>query len=163
MNCLKGTITGIVRSGSVAIFEVLIQNAALTETAVPSEAESLAPLTLTAMRLDASHSDNTWKKDQAVRLLFSEMEVALAKNLTGEISMRNRLQGVITAIEPGDVLTRVCFSLLQHGGQTICSVITTRSAQAMQLKVSDQIEGLVKSNEMNLYTLNEQIDQKAQA
>lgn len=163
MNCLFGTVTGIVRSGSVAIVEVLIQIDASAETAIHAKAESLTPLILTAMRLDASQCGNTWKKDQAVRLLFSEMEVALAKNLTGEISMRNRLQGVISAIEPGDVLTRVCFSLHQHGGQTVSSVITTRSAQAMQLKVGDHIEGLVKSNEMNLHALNEHIDQKARA
>ena len=163
MNCLFGTVTGIVRSGSVAIVEVLIQIDASTETAIHAKAESLTPLTLTAMRLDASQCGNTWKKDQAVRLLFSEMEVALAKNLTGEISMRNRLQGVISAIEPGDVLTRVRFSLLQHAEQTVSSVITTRSAQVMQLKVGDHIEGLVKSNEMNLHALNEHIDQKARA
>jgi molybdate transport system regulatory protein len=161
MNCLLGTITGIVRSGSVAIVEVVIHDG--TSTDLHPHTETLTPMTLTAMRLDASHGGNTWKKDQAVRLLFSEMEVALAKNLTGEISMRNRLQGVISAIEPGDVLTRVCFSLRQHGGQTVSSVITTRSAQAMQLKVGDEIEGLVKSNEMNLHALNEHSDQKARA
>ncbi|MDE2430393.1 MAG: TOBE domain-containing protein, partial [Burkholderiales bacterium] len=94
-----------------------------------------------------------WHHAQAVDLLFKETEVALAKNLSGMISLRNRMPGTIRHIEWGQVLTRVHLELRQNEALpvwTITSVITTRSAKKLQLAEGDQIEGLVKSNEMSL-------------
>jgi molybdopterin-binding protein len=133
MNVLHGTIQSIHRHASVAVLEVAVEG-----------------LSLTAMLLGNTTSMQEWQVAQHVRLLFNETEVALAKNLQGEISMRNRLPGRIVAIEAGEVLTRVVFALNTQVDSAISSVVTTRSARAMQLAVGDQIEGLVKSTEMNL-------------
>lgn len=133
MNELNGAILTIQRHGSVAVVDV-----------------EVAGNSLTAMLLGSAAVLQEWQVAQQVRLLFNETEVALAKSRQGDISMRNRLPGQIVAIETGELLTRVVFALNNNASLHISSVVTTRSAQAMQLTVGDQIEGLVKSTEMNL-------------
>ncbi len=130
MNTLHGHIAAIEAHGSVAIVDVTVAAHRFTATLLGSEDQLAA-----------------WGVGQAVSLLFKETEVSIAKNLSGQISMRNRLPGKVTAIEVGQVLTRV---LLDMDGCLISSVITSRSARGLQLAVGDTIEGLVKSNEMSL-------------
>ncbi|MDO8177065.1 MAG: TOBE domain-containing protein [Undibacterium sp.] len=133
MNMLSGHIAAIEAHGSVAIVDVAVATHRFTATLLGS-AEQLA----------------RWEIGQAVRLLFKETEVALAKNLSGHISMRNRLPGTVTALEIGQVLTRV---VLDMQGIRISSVITSRSARSLQITVGDAVEGLVKSNEMSLLAM----------
>ena len=130
MNTLTGHITAIETQGSVAIIDVAVGAQSFTATLLGS----------------AVHFAE-WKIGQVVRLLFKETEVALAKNLSGQISMRNRMPGVVTALDIGQVLTRVIFDMR---GIMISSVITSRSARGLQLAIGDSVEGLVKSNEMSL-------------
>lgn len=84
---------------------------------------------------------------RAVMLLFKETEVSLAKNLQGEISLRNRFSVTVNRIEPGDIMSAVS---LDFTGQSLTSVITTRGATRLQLKVGEQVEALVKANEIAL-------------
>ncbi len=133
MNTLTGYIVAIEAHGSVAIVDVAVATQRFTATLLGS-AEQLA----------------AWEIGQVVRLLFKETEVALAKNLSGQISMRNRLPGTVTALEIGQVLTRV---VLDMRGIQISSVITSRSARSLQIAVGDFVEGLVKSNEMSLLAM----------
>lgn len=133
MNSLSGHIISIEAHGSVAIVDVAVATHRFTATLLGS-AEQLA----------------SWKNGQSVRLLFKETEVALAKNLSGQISLRNRFPGSVTKIEIGQVLTRV---IINMNNFEISSVITSRSARGLQLALGDQVEGLVKSNEMSLLAL----------
>jgi molybdate transport system regulatory protein len=130
MNTLSGHIAAIEAHGSVAIVDVTVIGRLFTATLLGSP-EHLA----------------NWQIGQSVQLLFKESEVALAKNLSGQISLRNRLPGSIVAIEVGQVLTR---AIIDMDGLVISSVITSRSARSLQLALGDQVEGLVKSNEMSL-------------
>jgi len=82
-----------------------------------------------------------------VHILFKETEVSIGKNLSGEISLRNRLHVTIKQIHKGAVLTSL---LLDYKGIEIGSVITTRSANNLQLKVGDEVTGLVKANEVSI-------------
>jgi len=82
-----------------------------------------------------------------VALLFKETEVSLAKNLSGLISMRNRMPCTVTGIDRGKLLTKVS---LDFNGHAITSVITTRSSHALSLAVGESVEGLVKANEMTI-------------
>ncbi len=131
MNKLPGKIIAIEAYGSVAIVDVQV-----------------GAHQFTATLLGAVDYLETWKTGQVVSLLFKETEVALAKNLSGQISLRNRMASTITAIEYGQLLTRV---LINMDGFELSSVITTRSARSLALAVGDQVEGLVKSNEMSLF------------
>ena len=128
MNTLSGHIAAIETHGSIAIIDVAVGGNHFTATLLGS-AEQLS----------------AWKIGQSARLLFKETEVALAKNLSGQISMRNRMPGLVIALEVGQVLTRVVFDMQ---GVQINSVITSRSARGLQIAIGDAVEGLVKSNEM---------------
>ena len=128
MNRLPGTISAVQAHGSIAIVDVAANGHVFTATLLGA-------------------GDEVWTPGASVSLLFKETEVSLAKNLSGLISMRNRIPCTITAIERGALLTRV---MLDFDGHALESVITTRSSHALSLTVGDAVEGLVKANEMTL-------------
>jgi molybdate transport system regulatory protein len=82
-----------------------------------------------------------------VMLLFKETEVSLAKNLQGELSLRNRFSVTVSHIERGDIMSAIGLDFM---GQALTSVITTRGVNRLQLAVGEQIEALVKANEIAL-------------
>lgn len=128
MNRLPGVVTAVERSGSIALIDVAVDGQ-----------------TCTALLLDADQE--RFRVGAAVTLAFNETEVALARNLSGLISLRNRLPATVESIEEGQLMSRVLLRVGTHG---VSSVITTRSLRALQLQAGDAVEGLVKSNEMHL-------------
>jgi molybdate transport system regulatory protein len=130
MNRLPGKIAQVETHGSIALVDVAVGERRFTATLV-----------------GASDEVATWPAGMPVTLLFKETEVALAKNLSGLISMRNRLPATVTAIERGQLLTRVT---LDVDGYIVVSIVTTRSSHALALAVGDAVEGLVKANEMTV-------------
>ena len=132
MNRLPGTISEVDVHGSIALVEVLVGDR-----------------TFTATLIGASEEVAAWQRGTPVTLLFKETEVSLAKNLSGLISMRNRMPCTVTAIERGKLLARVT---LDFDGRKLESVITTRSSHTLGLAIGDTVEGLVKANEMTLVT-----------
>jgi molybdate transport system regulatory protein len=130
MNRLPGRIANVEIAGSIALVDVDAGNRRFT-----------------ALLAGASDEAASWAIGLSVTLLFKETEVSLAKNLSGLLSMRNRIPATITAIEHGQLLTKVT---LDFNGCEVVSVITTRSARMLALVVGDVVEGLVKANEMTL-------------
>jgi len=130
MNRLIGKIAAIETCGSVTLVDVEVGSKRYSATI-----------------LGNGEATSNWEVGASAALLFKETEVALAKNLTGMISLRNRFRGVVSALESGKVLTKVSFDA---DAATITSIITTRSAQAMHIALGDVVEGLVKANEMTL-------------
>jgi molybdate transport system regulatory protein len=130
MNRLPGRITSIETHGSIALVEAAVNGHRFTSTLI-----------------GAGEEVATWQNGMSVMLLFKETEVSLAKNLSGLISMRNRLPATVTAIDQGKLLTKIT---LDFAGHQIGSIITTRSVSALGLKVGDAVEGLVKANEMTM-------------
>jgi molybdopterin-binding protein len=84
---------------------------------------------------------------ERVVMTFREMETSIGKDLEGGLSLRNRFECVITAIEEGLLLTKVT---LDFNGTGLVSVITTGSAKRLQLQTGDQVEALVKTTDMSL-------------
>lgn len=80
-----------------------------------------------------------------VFMLFKETEVSIGKALSGNLSLRNRLKSKIKTIEKGKVLTKIT---LDYKRKDIISIITTRSTNNLDLKVGDEVQGLVKANEV---------------
>ncbi|GAB3553919.1 hypothetical protein GCM10027343_41250 [Noviherbaspirillum agri] len=130
MNHLPGIISNVEVHGSIALVEAAVGKHKLAATLI-----------------GAGEEVQTWQSGMPVALLFKETEVSLAKNLSGLISMRNRMPCTVTAIERGKLLTKVS---LDFNGHAITSVITTRSSHALELAVGDVVEGLVKANEMTI-------------
>ncbi|MDE2027992.1 MAG: TOBE domain-containing protein, partial [Candidatus Omnitrophica bacterium] len=83
-------------------------------------------------------------------LLFKEAEVSIGKNLSGLISLRNRFKGTVKQLEKSPILTKV---FLEYKKGQVVSIISTRSAQKLALAPGDEVEWLVKTNEVSL--LNE--------
>lgn len=88
-----------------------------------------------------------FKKGSSVTLVFKETEVAVAVGLGGKISIRNRASAIVKAVETAGVLSRI---VLDYKGQRIASVITSTAAECLELKPGDDVEWLVKANEMSL-------------
>jgi molybdate transport system regulatory protein len=87
------------------------------------------------------------KQGSSVTLLFKETEVSIGKNLSGLISLRNRFKATIKGLEKSDILTKV---ILNYKSNAIVSIISSRSAQKLGLIDGDDVEWLVKTNEVSL-------------
>lgn len=103
--------------------------------------------TFTATLLETPEQSPHLKIDQPVTLMFKETEVSLAKNLSGLISLRNRFPVVVQGIERGAIMSAIG---LDYRGHSLACVITTRAVDRLQLAIGDQVEALVKANEMVL-------------
>lgn len=106
-----------------------------------------AGITFSTLVIDTPQTAAYLQKGNAVIMVFKETAMSVAKNLSGELSIRNRFPAVITAIKSGIVLTRIS---MDCNGQQLAAVITTRSARTLSVSVGDKIEGLVKTNDISL-------------
>jgi molybdopterin-binding protein len=61
------------------------------------------------------------------------------------LSARNQYKGTVRSIKLGDVVAEV---VVEVGGLEIVSVITRGSAEAMGLKVGDEVTAVIKSTEV---------------
>lgn len=130
MNRLNGFVRAVQISGAVALADVDVDGD-----------------TLSALVVETDLLSTHLQPGTRVLVLFQETEVSLAKNLSGLISMRNRLPARIKTLARGEVLTRVT---LDYRGQTLVAIITTRSAERLALAVDDNVEALIKANEVSL-------------
>jgi len=129
MNRLKGTIIAIQHSGELSQVDIACDNTMVT-----------------AYILGKPESSNL-KIGNEVSLLFKESEVALAKDLKGSLSLRNRFEGVIEKIVYGELLVEVTILFKEN---KIVSIISRRACEAMKLKERETVTALVKANEMTL-------------
>ncbi len=130
MNKLKGRIIDIESSPHMSIVDVDVDGDIFC-----------------SLVLETPQTADYLKKGTSITLLFKETEVSIARNLTGEISLRNRFKAVIRKLEPSQILTKV---VLDYKTKEIVSIISSRSAQSMGLRPGDCVEGLVKTNEVSL-------------
>lgn len=101
----------------------------------------------TATLLETPESADYLRIGSNVTLLFKETEIALAKNLSGMISLRNRISISVQGIVRGHILSAVTLDYL---GNQLVSVITSRAIDRLEINVGDQLEALVKANEIAL-------------
>ncbi len=130
MNKLRGRITRIEFNDHISLVDVDVSGDSFTATLLetPEDAPYL-------------------KVGNAVDVLFKETEVSLAKGLTGLISLRNRINTTVKLVRSGVILSEV---VLDYRGYTISSIITTRSIQRLDIKSGDEVEAMVKANEVTL-------------
>ncbi len=130
MNRLHGRIVNVESNGHLSLVDVEangdVFNALLLET--PDSAPYLAVGT-------------------PVLALFKESEVSLAKSLSGQISLRNRIKGTVLHIRRGAILSEVT---LDCRGQAVVSIVTSRAVQRLNLCEGDEVEALIKANEVSL-------------
>ncbi|MBL8013784.1 MAG: TOBE domain-containing protein [Candidatus Omnitrophica bacterium] len=130
MNKIKGKIVNIESSDNLSIIQVNVDGDVFS-----------------SIVLEGKKTPLNYKIKDAVTLLFKETEVGLAKNLNGMISLRNRFPGTVKKIDKGPILAKVT---LNYKKQSIESIISTQSALHMKLEIKDEVEWLVKTNEVTL-------------
>jgi len=130
MNKLPGTISKIQQSGAILLVDVDVEG-----------------VLFSAMLIESATQPEWLQTGNSIELIFKETEVSLAKNLSGLISTRNRMKCEITQIELGELLSKIDLKFQRF---QISSAITTRSVNLLKLKIGDQVEALVKANEISL-------------
>jgi len=130
MNKLKGTIVEIHSSDNISMIKVNVDGDIFS-----------------SIVLEGKKSPVNYKIKDNVAVLFKETEVGLAKNLSGMISLRNRFKSKIVKIDKGPILAKVT---LNYKKNKIESVISAQSCEQMELKEKDEVEWLVKTNEVSL-------------
>jgi len=130
MNRLPGTILSIESNEHLSLVDVIA-----------------GQVTYTAMLMETPANAPYLKVGNEVEILFKETEVSLAKNLSGEISLRNIVRGTVKTIRSGDIL---CEVVLNCDGQMLTSIITQRAVRRLELKEGDVVDAMVKANEVSL-------------
>lgn len=130
MNKLTGIVAKINQSGAIILVDIDVNGHGFS-----------------AMLIESASQPDWLFQGNSINLVFKETEVSLAKNLSGMISMRNRIKCKVEHIERGGLLSKIN---LKFQDNTITSAITTRSVDLLQLEVGDEVEALVKSNEVSL-------------
>jgi molybdate transport system regulatory protein len=128
MNRLAGNIESVVTDGQVALVEVRVGRNLIT-----------------SILLEKSGNEKHMHTGDEVEVVFKETEVSVAKNLSGGLSLKNRLQSKITDIQKGTILTRIAGVCGTH---KLTSIITTGSSNLMDLQIGDEVEFLVKATEV---------------
>lgn len=134
MNKLPGKIIQIQQSGAILLVDI-----------------SVGGHSFSALLIESASQPDWLREGNEVDVVFKETEVSLAKNLEGIISTRNRMPGTVQHIERGALLSKVSLKFQEY---TLNSAVTTRAIEALQLKIGDKVEALVKANEVSLMKKN---------
>lgn len=130
MNIINGQITAIKTSGSLSKVEV--------------QAEDCKFKTII---IDTPETADYLKKNNQVKLIFKETEVAIGLGDLSKISLQNRISGEITQLDINDLQAKV---FLKTKIGTIKSIITADAASQLDLKVGLEATALIKTNEVML-------------
>ena len=130
MNRLHGAVAAVESNDHLALVEV-----------------DVGATRFTAILLETPQDVEYLAAGRAVTLQFKETEVSLARDLRGQISLRNQFPVTVTAIRRGAILSQVS---LDFEGAPLQSVVTTRSIAGMAIEPGDRLEALVKSNARSL-------------
>jgi len=130
MNILTGKIIKAQQSGAIMLVDVDVDGHGFS-----------------ALLIESASNQHWIAEGNTIDLVFKETEVSLAKNLTGMLSMRNRMNCKVLEIKRGELLSSV---QLQFNYQILTSAITTRAVDNLQLTIGDEVEALVKANEISL-------------
>lgn len=126
MNKIKAIVSSIQSLENLNIVEFLFED-----------------IILSMMSLDL---DNIKEKDK-VLLTVKASNIAIAKELQGQISLANKISAKIIQIDMGKLLTSI---KLNAKGTTLTSIITTKSAKRMDLKLADEVLAIFKSSDLSI-------------
>lgn len=130
MNILSGNIKSITTSGELSLIQV-----------------ECNVLLLSAILIDTAETAPYLRQYQPVKVMFKETEVVLGKGTDFQISLQNRLEGTITSIEKGILLSKV---ILSTDCGNITSIVTSRAIDQLELTTGSVATAMVKTNEIML-------------
>ena len=130
MNKYQGVITQVESDGALSIVHVDVKGQHFS-----------------AIIIDTPVSKPYLKSGSSVYVIFKETEVVIGKEVEGHISLRNKINGKISKIEKGALLSKVT---IQSVLGDITSIITTNAVSAMGLERGDDVQAMIKTNEVML-------------
>lgn len=130
MNVLSGKISSVTPSGDLSLVKVDCSGVMISAIVIDTPA--------TAPYLQTGH---------LIKLLFKETEVIIGKGHEHEISLQNRLNGEITHIEEGKLLSKITITAVTG---PITSIITTNAVRQLGLAKGAKVSALIKTNEIML-------------
>lgn len=101
-------------------------------------------LTLKMMSLDLNDNVKIGKK---VKLSVKPSNISIAKNLSGEISLSNKIVATIQSLENGQLLTSV---ILKINDTILESIITVDSSKRMNLQIAEVVTILIKASNLSI-------------
>jgi molybdopterin-binding protein len=130
MNTLNGIISEIQSHEGISLVKVKSNNAIFS-----------------SIVLDTPETASYLKIDNAVKIIFKEIEVIISKDTNPNISIQNQLPCSIESIRKGVLLSQIN---LVFGKTIIKSIITTNACEQLDLKENDSVLALIKTNEVSL-------------
>lgn len=98
--------------------------------------------------ITSSSADEMRLEDgDAIEVLFKASDVIIAQGLSGKLSARNILPGIITGITRGFPLAMIN---LDCEGDKVAAELTLSSLEDMGLEVGDEVDAIIKSSELIL-------------
>ena len=104
-------------------------------------------LKLKSIVIDTPETADYLQLNNEVNVIFKELEASIAIQANLPISLQNQISGAITDIQKGQLLARITLKT-QVG--PITSVITSGSADKLELTVGREVYALIKTNELML-------------
>lgn len=100
-----------------------------------------------AVVIDSPETASWLVTDNPVQVQFKETEVVLATGENPAVSLQNRVKGRISAIEKGELLSRV---VMRTDIGNIVSIISTDAAEQLALRENTEVTAMIKLNEVIL-------------
>ena len=100
-----------------------------------------------SMVIDTPETEDYLQNGKPVVVVFKESAVSIAKNISGLLSIRNRIPCTVSGVQKGDVLTTI---QLDCKGHVLNSLITTHAAEELDLQEGDSVEALIKTTDISL-------------
>ncbi|SFW66691.1 TOBE domain-containing protein [Sinomicrobium oceani] len=130
MNSFSGHITGIRTHDALALVTVRVD-----------------PHTFEAIVIDDPETSAYLRTNSPVQVQFKETEVIITTAKAPVVSLRNRIEGHISAIEKGRLLSRLT---IQTAIGNLVSIISTDAAVELGLEKNSPVTAMVKLNEIIL-------------
>ncbi len=126
MNTLKAKVTQIDSMDNLTIVKFDYEGTALSMMSLGLKDVKVGSLVL--LSINASH-------------------IAIGKDLKGDISLSNRFDCIIKALDKGKLLSSLKLSI---NDDCLSSIITTSSVNRLNLNVGDEVQALVKASEISI-------------
>ena len=129
MNKLRGKIIEIKTSDNLSIVSVSVTD----------------DIMLKAIVIETPGTASYLKVGNIVSMLFKETEVILGTDKDLPISLQNKINGVVSSIERGDLLSRIT---LDTEGEKIISIISSNAVSELGLDKGIKATAFIKLNEV---------------
>ncbi len=131
MNSLSGHISKIEECGQLSLVTVRLRKGLLLKAIIVETAATAAYLRI----------------DRPIKVLFKETEVVMGTNAPHAISLQNRIQGTVQAVERGQLISKV--TVATEVGAVV-SIISTNAVDHLGLVENLPVVAMIKLNEMML-------------